>query len=459
MDLIDAMAGNTSARSPVELSLNPLFRRQYGSLHDAVDNFLVPTKPEKVQEERQAHQKARMRIVAEQCPKPENRPFYLFGIDSTTQPRPFADTLEDRAVQYHPNPAPGNQPVTVGHAYSTLAALPEKVGRTSPPWVMPLLIRRVPTDRKTTEVGAEQARQLFTDEALPFAQAFSALTGDTAYSACEFLGQAVKLPNLVTIVRVRSNRVFFGVPEQVESSPTRGHPRWYGTSFDMKDASTWDEPDATIVVPFIFRNGRECQVSIQAWHNLLMHGKRAIPMHEHPFTLICITVKDSDQKPVFKRPLWLILIGARRDEVSLSEAYEAYRQRYDLEHFFRFGKNRLLMASFQTPDVEHEENWWEMVGLAYAQLYVAAPLARNHARPWERYLPEVKQLKEGDFLSPSTVQRSLPEIIGEIGSPAGFPKPRGKSPGRRKGQSPGKRDRHRVIFKSKRRTDLQARAP
>lgn len=30
-----------------------------------------------------------------------------------------------------------------------------------------------------------------------------------------------------------------------------------------------------------------------------------------------------------------------------------YRQRYDMEHLFRFGKQRLLMTSYLTPDVQH----------------------------------------------------------------------------------------------------------
>jgi len=170
-------------------------------------------------------------------------------------------------------------------------------------------------------------------------------------------------------------------------------------------------------------------------------------MHKHPFTLIRITVKDSNGKAVFKHPLWLIVIGERRQEMSLSDANQAYRHRYDLEHFFRFGKNRLLMTSYQTPDVEHEENWWEMMGLAYVQLYVAAPLAQSLPRPWERYLPQVKEPEKGALPSPSMVQREMLRIILEIGTPGSLPKPRGKSPGRLKGHSPGKRERLPVIIK------------
>jgi hypothetical protein len=39
MNLIDALCSNTSAQSVAELSLNPLFRYQYASIYDGIDNF------------------------------------------------------------------------------------------------------------------------------------------------------------------------------------------------------------------------------------------------------------------------------------------------------------------------------------------------------------------------------------------------------------------------------------
>jgi hypothetical protein len=285
------------------------------------------------------------------------RNFSLVGLDTTGQPRPFAKTLTDRGIQYHPNPAPGNKPIVIGHSYSVLAALPEKKGRTSPPWVIPLLIQRVSTDEKATNVGAAQVKDVLEDKTLPFGSKLCAVVADTSYSAREFLGQAVKHTNLAAIVRVRGNRTFYRIPEQDDSAKGKGHPTWYGASFDMKDPATWGEADATELIPLTLRNGRVCQVQIQAWYDLLMLGKRDIPMHKHPFTVILIRVKDAHGEEVFKHPLWLIIIGERRQEITLRDAYGAYRQRYDLEHFFRFGKHKLLMASYQTPDVEHEQNW------------------------------------------------------------------------------------------------------
>jgi len=41
MDLIDALSSNTSARTVVELSLNPCFRRDYSSLFKAIDECQI----------------------------------------------------------------------------------------------------------------------------------------------------------------------------------------------------------------------------------------------------------------------------------------------------------------------------------------------------------------------------------------------------------------------------------
>jgi hypothetical protein len=95
---------------------------------------------------------------------------------------------------------------------------------------------------------------------------------------------------------------------------------------------------------------------------------------------------------LFKRPLWTIAAGNRRNELSLYEMFNAYRSRFDIEHFFRFGKQRLLMDKFQTPDVNHEESWWQLVMIAYNQLYLGRKLANNSPNPWEKYLPTFKTM-------------------------------------------------------------------
>jgi len=450
MELIDALSSTSNARSVVELSLSPFFRRHYSSVHDAIAHLFQPSEPGKAGEERRAFEQKWVRMIAPYLPEPGKRKFWLFGTDVVPIPRPFARTLADRTFVHQPNILKGNKPVTIGHEYSNLTFFPEKIRADDPPWAVSMIIRRVHSDEKATGVGAEQIDALMKDETLPFHEELCVHVADSVYSAVTYLGPiAVEgHKNLVNVVRARGNRVFYRQAPQVEGESGPGHPTWYGERFDLKAPSTWSEPDVVEETTYATRKGRVYRVHLEGWHDLLMRGKKGLPMHKHPFTLIRVRVLDEEGNPVFKRTLWLIVIGERRYELSLVEAWEAYGQRYDVEHYFRFGKQRLLMASYQTPDAEHEENWLQIVALAYVQLWLARDLAEAMPRPWERYLPEAGR----ETASPSTVQRDFGRIIRQIGTPAEPPKPRRKSPGRAKGERQQPRKRQPVIKKDKKAT-------
>jgi hypothetical protein len=230
-------------------------------------------------------------------------------------------------------------------------------------------------------------------------------------------------------------------------NPGPGHPTWYGERFSLSDSETWTEPDESLTLWQTSRRGKVNRVEIQAWHNLLMTGKnkpKRLPMHEHPFTLVRIVRYDEEGNELFKHPLWLLVMGEHRHELTLEQIHQAYASRFDLEHFFRFGKQKLNLADFQTPEVEREENWWRLVHIAYAQLWMARHVADALPRPWERNLPAMKQR----LISPTLAQRDFARIIRQLGTPAHPPKPRGISPGRRKGMKLPKRPRQKVVVKS-----------
>jgi len=168
-------------------------------------------------------------------------------------------------------------------------------------------------------------------------------------------------------------------------------------------------------------------------------------MHKHPFTLVRIVRYDKNGKPLFKHPLWLIVMGNRRHELTLAQIYQAYIARFDIEHFFRFGKQKLLLTDFQTPEVKREENWWQLVHITYAQLWMARHVAEALPNPWERNLPNMKR----QLLSPTLVQRDFARLIRQLGTPAQAPKPRGNSLGRRKGTKLPQRPRCKVVVKGK----------
>lgn len=440
-ELVDALASQTRARSVVELRLEPVFRREYSSVYHAIGAFFQCPEGEQTAKARRAQELAQLRLLATYVPAPERCPYGLFATDATTNRRQFARTLEDRNYVYQPNQVADNKPVTLGHSYSVGVALPEKEAG-APPWVFPLLARRITTAETETEVAAAHLEVLFGDARLPWYQHLSVQVLDSKHSIAAYLHSAVPYENLVTRARVRSNRVFYRQYQAPDGEPQPGRPRSYGERFALRAPAAWPPPDEELEFDHITKRGRTYTVKMQGWYNMLMRGKRDHPMHDRPFTLVREVWLDEQGKPVHKKPLWTLIFGKRRLEVTLPQAHASYRQRFDQEHFFRFGKHHMLLTAFQTPEVEHEENWWQLSMLAYAQLFVARHLATQHPRPWERYLPQTKT----GMASPSAVQRDFGRIIREFGTPAQAPKPRKNSPGRRKG-APGKRRKRLPVVK------------
>jgi hypothetical protein len=291
---------------------------------------------------------------------------------------------------------------------------------------------------------------LLCDPRLPFGRELCVEVGDSRYSKPEYLDVNRHHANLVTVARVRSTRTFYQRPVVAESERTvkrRGRPVWYGAPFKLQDASTWHTPDEAVCLQQVSRRGKRYRVTIQTWHNLLMRGKQKpvpLPMQRHPFTLVCITRHDEQNQQVGQQALWLLVVGPRRNELSLTDIYHAYEQRYDLEHFFRFGKQKLLLTAFQSPQVDREEKWWRLVHLAYAQLWMARHVAHQLPRPWERHLPALRKRR----ISPTLVQRDFARIFRQLGTPARPPQPRGNSPGRPMGMRLPKRPRLKVVVKS-----------
>ena len=433
MELLDALCSNHNARHVVELSLTAAFRRHYTALFQAIGEY-------RPQAGELAH------LAAAHLPAPKKRAFWLIGVDVTSQPREYAFTLEERTFVYKPGVLKGNKPVTIGHQYSTAALLAEKDADTPVPWVVPLSCERVPAEERKFEVGKEQIDALLSDPQMPFHGQLVVEVADSDYARPDYLAAHRKHPNLVTIVRSRSNRVFYRQNER-SAAETGGAPGHYGTAFRLRDDATWHTPDDALEFPFVSRRGKRYTVHIQTWHNMLMRGKNKphrLRMHQYPFTLVRIVLLDENGQPAFKRPLWLLVFGERRHKLSLQDVYEAYIQRSDLEHFFRFGKQKLLLDKFQTPETVHEEHWWLLAHLAYLQLWVARHSAATTPRPWEKYLPHYRQGKA----TPSSVQRDFERLLRTFGTPARPPKPRGKSPGRAKGTRLPPRKRHKVLKKS-----------
>ena len=190
IELMDALAGNLTARSVVQLSLNPAFRRQYGSIHDAISNFAVePTQDADIEQ-----------CLIEQCsPTTTTQPFHLIVLDCTAAPRKYANTLNDRGMVYAPTIIPGNKPVTVGHQYSIMGFLPEQAPENENiPWMLPLSTRRVATQTNGIIVGARQLKAAMSH----LTKELTVILGDTAYSSPHFIHEVQQHENAVLIARL-----------------------------------------------------------------------------------------------------------------------------------------------------------------------------------------------------------------------------------------------------------------
>lgn len=439
MELVDSLASNTHAKSVVELSLNPLHRRNYCSITRSIDEFYARLSPENKQQQN----KQLTQILSECCSSLQKRQYHLFALDCTSNPRVFAKTLSDRSIVHAPNPIYNNLPITIGHQYSIAVYLPEKLSEDAPPWVVPLSCERVSTEQKSTLVGMEQINHCISQAV--FKGALCVSVGDCSYSGSSCISQAHINPEQVHVSRAKNNRVFYNaIPEKTRKS--RGRPKRYGMKFCL-NAKRLRMPDESTKLKITSKKGKELTVAIGCWNNMRMRGKKGSDTSKMPLRLLRIRVYDGAGELLFKRPMWLIVSGKKQDELSLADVYYIYRHRFDIEHFFKFGKNRLLMNKTQTPEVAHEEACWQFTIMAYAQLYACRALAEYMPTPWEKYLDEFKSSEREK--SPNQVQKSFSRIIRGIGTPAQAPKPRNKSNGRMKGDVQPKRKRYPVIVKSK----------
>ncbi|MCL2938525.1 MAG: hypothetical protein MGU50_19250 [Trichodesmium sp. MAG_R02] len=188
-------------------------------------------------------------------------------------------------------------------------------------------------------------------------------------------------------------------------------------------------------------------VTISGWNQMLMKGTQNYKMNRYPFTLLQITTTDEVGNRIWK-PMWLIAIGPPHKELNLIDCYESYRQRYGMEHLFQFGKQKLLMTAYSTPDFEHEKKWFKLTLIDYFNLWASRNLAVILPHHWEQYLKNKKSVK----ITPSLLQRVFYRIISTLGIMATSPKRPGHSSGRIKGYKKTSRTRHQVIIKGQKKS-------
>ena len=103
--------------------------------------------------------------------------------------------------------------------------------------------------------------------------------------------------------------------------------------------------------------------------------------------------------------------------------------------------SHLTAAEMGITQVQYKETgdrWSWLVALAVWLLLLSRPIVEDHPLPWQK--PQRK-------LTPQRVQRRLPLIFAQFGSPARTPKMRAKSPGWPKDRHRTPKQRFKVVKK------------
>lgn len=424
LQLVEALSSAEKPTSVVELSEEGAFQRSFSNVHKAIDAMDAENRSRTWAE-----------MFFKRLPKEKTRPFHLYAIDVTPEPKRHAETMEDRAFVHKADQF--GTPVVIGLEASVLVAIPEQ-DDCEAKWTLPLSVERVSSKETACEVAKKQLRLLAKLETSD--KKLSVIVTDSGYTRLE-PGEE----NQVIIARGRSDRVGRRLNNHQDKEKHRGRPRKYMEGcIKFREDIPLDEnnaPDEQVEDQVIYR-GQTVYRLISRWKDIHLHDR------EGSVDVVKVELfSKTDAIPLFDAPLLLIVSGTRRSELSGKEVFECYLCRFDIEHFFRFQKQRLLFGGFQTADLRRQCNWWWICLMAYWLLYLSRAAAPESNRKWQ-------QKRVDRLASPGEVKRVFgAKIFPKLGSPSSKPSVRGKSNGRRRGVCFMKRLKQKVVKKEKKRRE------
>lgn len=390
--------------------------------------------------------------------------------DITSIFRPYSPTLPQCRYVYKPNnKVNGNKPVEVGYELSTigLSCRVPMYGISEPAWNPPLSMRLVPADVNKNLYTSQQVNGLLENPDTPLHNSLTVNALDSSYCSPEYVEQTHKHENLINIIRMPSNRNVYPqmgreeiVKRRESNQDNRGANMVYGQVHKLSEVNQWDlEPAIQTRFGIKLGNGKTCLVQMEIWEDMLVRSKRGYSMKDKPFRLVRIRLLDSKTElPLFKKDMWLCVWGMSRMELDPEEIYWAYRNRYDIEHFFRFGKQKLLLDKYQTPDEESLANWMEVVNLSYWLLFVGKQEAKHDCFKWQQYDKNYKNRIKHDLnVTPSQAQGQMTSIILGFEQNLFLPKVQKKGKGRQLGHIQPRRKRYPVLKKRKKQKKRQVK--
>ena len=416
-ELADTLvAGHAVATAPPpHLSLEPAFRRGWGSTYGALRRGRI------------AEAAVRDLLAAT---RPASWPA-VFAVDASSWARCDAECSPERGYYHHPSRHSAGQPIVAGWNYSWIAELNWEADS----WTAPLDVRRMHPSEDAGRITAGQVESLV--GRLGAGGAVPLFVFDAGYDPIA-LSVDLAATRAQVLVRIRSDRVFFPDPE---ARPTglRGRPRRHGQRFACAEEASWPAPTAALSST----DARYGRVEVQAWsglHPRLARRGRWAGDDGPPIvagSVIRVAVEHLP-RPTARtlKTLWLWWSGPGRPDLDV--CWRAYIHRFDIEHTLRFVKHTLGWTTPRVRLPEQADRWTWLVVAAYTQLRLARGLVADCRLPWERP-------RDPHRLTPTRVRRGFRGLVQILGTPARAPKPTKAGPGRPKGSRRGPAPRYPVI--------------
>ena len=293
-ELMDAVLLTRKAQSLADLSLSCVFRRQWSSVYEALQD----TRPDREQ---------LMKLYIAQIPPSE--PIVLAG-DHTSWSRPDAKTLQERTYEHSPSQL-GSRPITVGYGYSTLAWIPQEKGS----WALPFLHERITSWDSPISIAAQQLSRV--SKNLP-SRAIS--LWDSEYGCAPFINQTASVA-ADKLMRLRSNLCLWGTPGAYQGP---GRPKVHGDKFKLNDPTTWSSPAQQVEID----DPELGQLRVRVWHNYHFGLSPS-----HPMSVVLVERLTTDGRAKTNKPMWLAFAGLKMPPPD--RVWRLYLRRFAIDHWYR----------------------------------------------------------------------------------------------------------------------------
>jgi hypothetical protein len=441
-----ALASYREAHSVVALSKSPLFHHQYSSISKAIANLA-----------KDQHELKRVRKLFRQqwlkyfLPRPVNH----FQTDVVNIFREHSPCLRERQYRHKANTViAGNKPLGIGYPLSSV-----NLADLESSWSIPFDVRRVKSNEDEIEVAAEQIKAVCESE--EFAESLNINACDSSYGVAKYISKVNQVSNLVNVIRLRhGNKVY-----PSERRTTDGTPQIYGAEYRLIEESGWREyrrkkkvyrkyltsiyeleADEYQEIERVTKRGKRLRIQLSLWKRMKMRTKQGHSMKEVEFEIVGIRVLEKESgKRVFKQDVFAAVVGEERERMSLAEVAQEFYHRFDLEATNRFMKQNLYLEDYQTPDIQHLDNWILLVQEAMWLLWTASKEVEKVCEKWQQYA-EPKEEKGGRKTASQT-RKGAEGLFITFEKKRYLPKKCKKGAGRKKGEKQEPRKQYKVVKK------------